>query len=177
MANRTRATTSVPKHRLWALAGGIGLLFTVVAGADNVLTWFPTDFGNREWEFGTVTASFNGLLSIVLGLGLIQLWMAQLERGWPLRVLGVVHILLGILVLAAALLYWTNVPVAWDAVPDSPVRAGLLKAIIKTSVQSVAYPIAFFLLARSAFVWAGQIARAVAGASKSSSRVGILERS
>ncbi|MDZ7781348.1 MAG: hypothetical protein U5R14_15645 [Gemmatimonadota bacterium] len=92
--------------------------------------------------------------------------------------LGVVlAVLLGTAMIAAAILYWTNVPVALAAVSESPARPGLIKAVIKTSFQSVVYPLAFFLMARAALVWAGQIARAMAGESKGSEGVGIIGRS
>jgi hypothetical protein len=166
----------IAPERLWAVVGGVGLLFVAVAGADNVLTWVPPDFGNREWEFGTITASFNGLLSVTLGLAMVQLWLSQTDRAWPLRVLAVVYLLLGASILAAALLYWTNVPIAWAAVPDSPIKTGLMKAIVKTSFQSVAYPLAFFVLARTAFVWAGLIAERAKSDRRSERQVGVIAR-
>ena len=61
--------------------------------------------------------------------------------------------LMGVLVLAATALYWTNVALALNAVEDSPVRVGLVKAVVKTVLQSVAFPVAFFFLARTSFRW------------------------
>lgn len=173
MPDRVQGSSVLPPGSVWTVVGGVGLLFVAVAGADNVLTWLPADFGNREWEFGTVTASFNGFLSIVLGLAMVQLWLAQTGRVWPLRALGALHLLLGASIIAASLLYWTNVPVALASVPDSPVKTGLLKAVVKTSFQSVAYPVAFFLLARSALSWAGHAGR-VAEAGRE--HVGVIAR-
>ena len=138
---------------LWTLFGWTGVLFLLVAGGDVLLTWIPTDFGNREWEFGTITASFNGLLSVTFGMVMILGWLAQGNRALPLRIAAWAFVLMGVLVLAATALYWTNVPLALNAVEDSPVRVGLVKAVVKTGLQSVAFPIAFFFLARTSFRW------------------------
>ena len=59
--------------RTWALLGWVGVAFIVVGGVDFALTWYPMNFGNREWEFGTVTASFNGLPILLLGQGYCSL--------------------------------------------------------------------------------------------------------
>lgn len=166
----------VTENQLAALAGGIGILFVLVAGVDVLLTWLPTNFGNREWEFGTVSASFNGLLSVVFGLALVQAWLSRAEHAWPLRVMGFVQIVLALLVVGAALMYARNVSIAMNAASAGGAGVGIMKAIIKTSFQSVTYPIALLLLARLSFLWAGKIARATANGAKNGPRVGVLRR-
>jgi hypothetical protein len=66
----------------WAVLGWIGLAFLVVGGSDFALVWFPLNFGNPEWEFGTVTQSFNGLPILLLGLGLLVAGADQVGRRW-----------------------------------------------------------------------------------------------
>lgn len=171
-----RVPRSPASDHLYNLAGGIGLLFVCMAGADNVLTWLPTNFGNREWEFGTVSASFNGLLSITFGFALIQLWMSRLSESWPLRVLGGVEMLVALAIIGAALLYARNVSVALSAASASGVGTGLTKAVIKTSVQSVAYPVAYLLLARASFKWAKDIANVARTGPKTTKGPGIVAR-
>lgn len=126
--------------RAWALLGWVGLTFLVVGGADFALTWYPMDFGNREWEFGTVTASFNGLPILVLGLGLLLTSSLLTERRWLVVVAtaGALGLLLWVLVGAG--LWAASVPLALSATPTE-VAVGLQKALVKTSVQSVIYPV------------------------------------
>jgi hypothetical protein len=126
--------------RTWALLGWVGLTFLVVGGADFVLTWYPMDFGNREWEFGTVTASFNGLPVPVMGLGLLLASSMHTGRRWlvGLATVGAFGLLLW--VLAAAALWMATVPLALDATPVD-VMIGMKKALVKTSVQSLTYPV------------------------------------
>lgn len=168
----------IAQEQLAGLAGGIGVLFVLVAGVDVLLTWFPTSFGNREWEFGTVSASFNGLLSVTFGFALIQLWFAHVERASALRALGVVHIVVALLIIGAALMYARNVSIALSAATAGGAGTGIMKAVIKTSFQSIAFPIAFLLLARLSFLWAGQVSRASDGTSggKDKERIGVIRR-
>lgn len=175
MADHRAPPHAVAPRRLWTLAGGIGFLFVAMAGTDNLLTWFPTDFGNREWLFGTVSASFNGFLSITFGLALIQLWLTASERVGALRALGAVYVVLALVMVGVAALYWSTVSIALAAVGDGPVQTGLMKAIIKTSVQSIGYPLAFLLLARTAYVWAGEIGRSPERP-KDAARAGVVFR-
>jgi hypothetical protein len=53
----------------WYLLGWIGLAFALVGGFDLALIWIPLGFGNPEWEFGTVSATLDGLPVTTLGLG------------------------------------------------------------------------------------------------------------
>ena len=126
--------------RAWALLGWVGLTFLVVGGADFALTWYPMDFGNREWEFGTVTASFNGLPILVLGLGLLLTSSLLTDRRWWLIVATVGAFGLLLWVLVGAAIWAATVPVAMSSTP-AEVLVGLKKALVKTAVQSVTYPV------------------------------------
>ncbi len=178
MSDRQSASPRPPvtQDQLARVAGGIGILFVLVAGVDVLLTWFPTNFGNREWEFGTVSGSFNGLLSVAFGFALVQVWFAHADRAWPLRALGFVHIIIALLIIGAALMYARNVSIALSAATAGGAGTGIMKAIIKTSFQSVAFPIAFLLLARLSFLWAGQVGRAAGGGKSGKERIGVIAR-
>jgi hypothetical protein len=140
---------SVESGQAWAMLGWIGIAFLVVGGADFVLTWIPPDFGNREWEFGTVTASFNGLPILLLGLGLLIAASQQMGRRWwgTLGMVGSVGLLLWVLVGIA--LWASNIQLALQTVPDE-LAVGVQRALVKTLVQSVVYTLALvYLMFRS----------------------------
>ncbi len=138
-------------HVAWALLGCVGLLLVVVGGTDILLTWYPLNIGDPEWEFGTVTASLNGLPSVTLGLALLLGNAVASGRRWTVLLVSSVFAVLVLWVMFAAFLYATNVPMALRSVQDPLVLRGLKKAIAKTSIQSVAYPVMFAYLSIHGF--------------------------
>ena len=135
----------------WDLLGWIGLVFAAVGGVDLLLTWYPMNFGNPEWEFGTVSAALDGLPVLTLGLGLLMGAGAARGQRWLVRTMAVVLALLAVLIVAAAILYLLNLPIALQSVTQPVIRTGLKKAIAKTAGQSVLYPLAFGWIAWKAW--------------------------
>lgn len=132
-------SSALVSFRTWALLGWVGLTFLVVGGFDYALTWFPTDFGNREWEFGTVIASLNGLPVPVIGLGLLLASSIQTDRRWLawLATIGAFGFLAWVLL--GIVLWFGTTPIALSSTPVE-VLTGVKKAIAKSAVQSLAYP-------------------------------------
>lgn len=135
----------------WYLIGWIGLVFAVVGGMDLLLTWYPLNLGNTEWEFGTVTAALDGLPAFTLGIALLMGSGAARGDRLLMRVMAIVFALLALLILAAAVLYVTDLPIALKAVTQPVIRTGLKKAITKTVGQAVVYPLAYLWIARMAW--------------------------
>jgi hypothetical protein len=114
------------------------LVFLVVGGTDFLLTWLPLNLGNPEWEFGTVTQSFNGLPILLLGLGLLTVASEEGDRRWwGLVGLGVGSVLL-LWVLVGTVFWILNVPLALEAAPPEALGA-IREAVARTAVQAVAY--------------------------------------
>jgi hypothetical protein len=126
----------------WALLGGIGLVFAVVASSDLALTLYPAHFDTGEWKFGTVTTMFASFPLFAMGWGLF--YGAAVARGQPrlVRFLSVLFGLLALLILAALVVYFTTVPEALKVVEDRN-RSGLQRAVWRTSLQGVLYAVAF----------------------------------
>lgn len=136
----------------WRLLGYMGLVFALVGWLDVALVWYPLTFGSPEWEFGSVTASLDGLPLPVMGLVLVL--TSAIARGirWPVRTVAVLLILVAVLILVGGVLYLTNVPIALQAVHNEPIaRLGVTKAMIKTSVQVFSYPVAFLWIGAKAW--------------------------
>jgi len=135
-----KAPTVSPELRGWTLLLPAGLLFFLVGSLDIGLAWLPLGLGRPEWEFATVTATFNGLPGPTMGLALLAASAVATGRMTLAKILSVLFFLIALLILASTAVYATNIPVAFDAVPTaSPARAGLDKAIAKTLVQAVLY--------------------------------------
>ena len=133
----------------WLLVASAGVIFLVVGGLDTVLTFIPSAFGTTEWEFGTVTASLNGLPLPVLGAALLA--GAGLVRGWRkvVRTLAVGMILVALAVLALGVIYLTTLPQALSAAQQAGGigTIGIKRAMVKTLVQLVAYPVGLAVMA------------------------------
>lgn len=127
----------------WYLLGGIGFVFAVVAGADLALAWYPLGFGNAEWEFGTVTTVLNGLPLLAMGLALGFASAAARGKAGLLKFWSLVLVLLGLVILGCLALYARNVPVALASVQEEGLKLGMQKAVLKTIVQGITYPVAF----------------------------------
>jgi len=136
-------------HTAWRVLIVPAVLFTVVGGVDSALTWYPTDFGRAEWEFGTVTASLNGLPLPVLGLVLLMAAMMSKDSARGARAVAVVLAILGFLIVAMGLLYLLTLPQALQAAETAGGLSslGLKKAMVKTAVQLIAYPAGLFATA------------------------------
>lgn len=134
----------------WTTLGWIGLVFTVVGGADFALVWYPSSFGSPEWEFGTVTQSLNGIPILLLGIGMLFAGSEQTGRRWWMYVGAGCSLLMLVWVVVGAGLWGLNVPMALQTVPDE-LALGVRKAIFKTSLQSVAYASVFAYLVRRAW--------------------------
>ena len=116
----------------WRRLGWIGISFTILGLLDIGLGWYPTAFGNPEWEFGTISGSLNALAIPMLGLYLaLASAIARADR----RSARIVAVFMGVLllvILALGVLYVTVLPLAIKAVAGNALVAlGIKKAIVK----------------------------------------------
>lgn len=124
----------------WNLLQWTGLAFVGLGSIDLVLAWFPVGFGNPEWEFGTISASLNGLALPTLGLLLIVASAIRLDQRITRKCLAIVLALLSVSLLALAAMYFTVVPLALNQAKDNLlVESGLRKAAIKAGAFFVVY--------------------------------------
>jgi len=132
---------------VWAALGWIGAVFLVVGGTDFALIWLPPNFGSREWQFGTVTQSFNGLPILVLGIGLLLAGATRTERRWWAYLAAIGALAMLVWVSVGFVLWGMNVSLAMASVPDQ-LTLGVQKAIAKTLIQSLVYAAILIYLVR-----------------------------
>ncbi|HKI95661.1 MAG TPA: hypothetical protein VJ992_10255 [Gemmatimonadales bacterium] len=131
----------------WGMLQTIGIVFILVGGLDIALAWAPLHFGSAEWEFGTVSATFDSLPLPTMGaLFILAGAAAQGQRRMIRWVAGILVAVAGAVVLAG-LLYATNIPLALHSAPNPVVETGLKKAVVKALGQMVLYPLAFVWIA------------------------------
>ena len=129
----------------------MGLVFACVGLLDLALAWYPVQFGNPQWEFGTVSRTYDTLPITALGLTLVL--GSGVARGarWWVRIVGTVLLVMGLVVAAGLVLYALNIPLALTSVAgDSLASLGIKRAIAKALGQGVLYAVVFVVLGISA---------------------------
>lgn len=139
--NRARRGSEPAPELGWYLLGGLGLVFAVVGGLDILLAWFPTNFGNSEWKFGTVTTTLGSFP--LFSMGLIFLTVSGVGRGrrWLIGTMAGVLALVVLLIVWWAVLYLPEVSSGLASVTDPTIKMGLRRAVMKTRTQLVMYPV------------------------------------
>ena len=129
----------------------MGLVFTAVGMLDLALSWYPVQIGNPQWEFGTVSKTYDSLP--ITALGLTLLLGSGVARGarWWVRAVGVLLLLMGLAVATGLVLYALNIPLALTSVAGDPLASlGIKRAIVKALGQGVLYAVVFVVLGISA---------------------------
>ena len=130
---------SQPLRPVDGLALTAGIFIILIGWVDILIGWFPLGFGSPEWEFGTVSATVDGLPLSTLGLVVMLmgasesgsrwgLWVSAVWAGWVLAVL-----------VACGVLYALTVPVALGALGPQGLEVPLARAVLKTSTLMVIY--------------------------------------
>jgi hypothetical protein len=136
-----------PAGALGVLAGTSAAL-ALVGWTDWVLLWVPLGFGNVEWEFGTISRSFDALPLATIGTAVFI--AVALNSGWR-RTLLAAAVATSLLVAAFVLVfgvYLLDLPVLLNGAPG-PARMVLFKAVAKTSLYGVLYTVTYAWLCRT----------------------------
>ena len=139
----------------WQVLLMVGATLGVVGAVDVALVWYPSRFGVAEFEFASVAASLNSMPVVTLGLGLVVAASSALESralAWSTVVLAMV---IALLLLVSMVLFGLTVPLALQAEVEPIIMTGIKKQAMKSTVQLLAYGIAYGLLVK----WAIVIAR------------------
>lgn len=124
----------------WTLMSWVGIGFLVMSGTDIALAWYPTSFGNAEWEFGAISASLNGFAIPTLALYLILAAAIARRQLVLARVLSVVLGLLAAIIAFMGIIYALVVPQAFNSVSKNDLLlGGMRRAVIKAVVLILAY--------------------------------------
>lgn len=129
----------------WELLNCVGWVFIAVGLVDLALIVRPFAIGNPDFLFGSVTAAMNGLPVLATGLVFVTAYAAASQLLQRLSVLGGVLVLLAALILAAGYLYYHVAPIVLDSA-DGTMLTAIKKAVVKTAVQLVVYPVGFIVI-------------------------------
>jgi len=138
--------TSTAPQTAWRALGRVGLVLAVIAGFDIVLRWYPLSLRSPEWEFGTVAMTFASLPLVTVGLaaGLASA-MARGERVGT-TVMAAIFCMIALFVVAALLLFASDVPLALRAVASQgslPATLEMKRTIARSVVMGVGYAVIY----------------------------------
>jgi hypothetical protein len=126
----------------WKLFGWLGLIFVVIGAVDLALHWYPTAFKQPEWEFGTVANSVATLPLMTIGLTIMLASFLARGSRVGVMVMCVVFVLVLLFLIAAYLLFLSDVPLALRAA-QGPVAITIKKSIVRTSAMALAFGIGY----------------------------------
>jgi hypothetical protein len=128
----------------WRVVGWVGLAFVIMGATDIALAWYPTAFGNPEWEFGAIAATLNGFALPLLGLFLVLASAVARRRRIVSLAVSVIAIVLFLALAVLAFVYVTVIPLALKSVAADPILTlGMRKAVVKALVLFIAYAALF----------------------------------
>lgn len=142
--------SEVPQEEvsLWPLVNPASWLIAIVGVVLVVGVWIPANFGEPDWEFGTVNSFLDGLPLALIGLGLLA--AGALAEGRRAVAVGVGLTLVAVAVGAtlAGLLLAIDLPLAWRAAGSNALLlTALKKALAKGAIQVVVIPIVSMVIA------------------------------
>lgn len=141
-----------PSLRAWGVLGFVGAAFIIMGGTDIALAWYPSAFGNPEWEFGAISATLNGVALPTLGLYLLLAYGLAANRAAAKLAAGILAAALLVSLIGLAFVYLTVVPLALRSVAaNALVSSGMKKAIVKAIVLLLAYGSLFVAAAHAGF--------------------------
>jgi hypothetical protein len=138
--------TNSPQSRHWSVLFGGGVAFSIIGFTDVLLLWYPLAFGSLDWEFATLSGTFDALPLATIGMVMMGAGSIALRRARTSFVLSLLYLFLCIVVSAAAALFLLAVLAGMSAV-DPSVEMQFRRAVTKTSVLSVSYILLYGWLA------------------------------
>jgi hypothetical protein len=137
------AGRTVPlETRHWSILFGAGIALSIIGFADVLLLWYPLRFGSLDWEFATLTGTFDALPLATIGMVMLGVGAVALKRSRTSLVLSLFYLVLCVALAAAAGLFVLAVLAGMNAV-DPSVELQFRRAVMKTSVLSFSY-VSFF---------------------------------
>ena len=123
-----------------AVFAAFGATFMLLGLTDVLLLWIPLQLDNPAWEFATFSRMLDGMPMIALGFGLVTYGaVAHPAAEWKhARLLAMAAAVIALVFLALGALYLTAVPAVLANTPPEAMD-GVRRAILKSSVQLVAY--------------------------------------
>lgn len=119
----------------------VGWALVLVSLANLVLLWWSPQLGTPQWEFATVSQTFDRMPLLVLSLLLVALGTLLSGSVVACRAVAGLLAVLALAVATMAVLYGLSATVAWSGSRGAPPEALslLLRAVVKTALVAVVY--------------------------------------
>jgi hypothetical protein len=136
---------AAPTPKVWGVLLALGLALAVVGAVDVALLWFPARWASVDWEFGTVSATIEGMPLVTLGLGLLTASVLARGSRTGAVVVAVVLFLFALFSVVMLVILALDLPVVMRAV-DPQLRPTLNKAILKSGIMGVVYVVLYTII-------------------------------
>lgn len=136
---------------------GTGLMF--VGLIDVALLFFPPQWDSLSWEFGTVSALFEGMPLLTMGFGLMT--AASVANGWiwTRRLMLTMGLIFSVLIILMAVIFALDVPVVLQATADPAMKRAVKLSSLKTGLMAFTY----FTLYLALGIWTWRRMRSTRG--------------
>jgi hypothetical protein len=131
-----------PVETAWEMLGGAATTLCFLALVDLLLLLFPMHLGDAHWEFDAVTAFLGDMPLLFVGLLLGYASAYARERAGVLRVWSLLSLGTSLVLAVAFTDYLLRIPVALAAADASAAHVEVVKGIIRTVCQGLAYTVA-----------------------------------
>ena len=135
------------------LLSWVGAAFVILGFMDIALAWYPVQFGNPDWEFGTIGGTMSALALPHLGLYLMLASAIARGQKSTTRAMGVVMIVLLLSIVGLGVVFLTVVPLALKSLAAAAplVVQSAKRAILKALLLGTGYCVLLGLGASAAF--------------------------
>jgi hypothetical protein len=132
----------------WHLVGAAGLTFALIGWTDVLLLWYPLRIGRPDWEFATVSGSFDALPLATIGTVLIVAWLHAGAERLTRRIVAGLLVVTVLAMCGALVLFGLSFATGFGTV-EAETRWILVRAGAKTSIAAVAYIVLYIVMVRS----------------------------
>lgn len=136
--------------RAWSVAVVAGAVFAILGWTDVLLLWYPLRIGTPEWEFATISGTFDALPLATIGTLVLVAYLVMRGRQLTQRIAGGMLVGVSLAFVAAFILFALSFVTGIAAV-GADTKWILYRAGIKTAVSALAYTTVYVVFARSLF--------------------------
>lgn len=119
----------------------VGWALVLVSMINLALLWWSPQFGTPQWEFATVSQTFDRMPLLVLSLLLVTVGTLLSGSAAACRAVAGLLAALALAVVAMTVLYGLSATVAWSGSRGAPPEALslLVRAVVKTALVAAVY--------------------------------------
>jgi hypothetical protein len=134
----TGPVAALDQELAFRIAFVAGLALAVVGWVDVAFIWYPPRWASVDWEFGSVSGTFDALPLSTIGLTLMAMSAVARGRTVAARVLAALMLFLAVAMVVFVVVLLLDVPVVLRALQEQ-VRPVMKRSVTKTLAIAASY--------------------------------------